>query len=99
MKNLSRILIGIVLFLITLGTIVIFSARGYSFFISHMGKVAFSIGAFIFFAVIPYKHYKKISKWLMLGIVLALVYTLFSPAVKGASRWLYGCWWESRKNS
>ncbi|MCB0749011.1 MAG: FtsW/RodA/SpoVE family cell cycle protein [Ignavibacteriae bacterium] len=88
MKNLSRILIGIVLFLITLGTIVIFSARGYSFFISHMGKVAFSIAAFIFFAIIPYKHYKKISKWLLLGTVLALFYTLFSPAVKGASRWM-----------
>ncbi|MCB9247167.1 MAG: FtsW/RodA/SpoVE family cell cycle protein [Ignavibacteriales bacterium] len=53
-----------------------------------MGKVAFSIAAFIFFAIIPYKHYKKISKWLLLGTVLALFYTLFSPAVKGASRWM-----------
>lgn len=88
MKNLARILIGIVLFLIVLGAIVIFSARGYTFFISHIGKVVFATAAFVLFAVIPYKNYKNISKYMLVGIILALVYTLFSPAVKGASRWM-----------
>ncbi len=88
MKNLSRILIGIVIFLVLLGSIVIFSARGYSFFFSHIGKVAFSIAAFILFAVIPYKSYRNVSKYMLIGIIIALVYTLFLPAVKGASRWL-----------
>ena len=59
MKNLARILIGIVLFLIVLGAIVIFSARGYTFFISHIGKVVFATAAFVLFAVIPYKNYKN----------------------------------------
>jgi cell division protein FtsW len=88
MKNLARILIGIVLFLTILGTIIIFSARGYSFFISHLSKVIFSVAVFIIFAVVPYKYYKEISKYLLVGIILALIYTLFTPAVKGASRWM-----------
>lgn len=88
MKNLARTLIGIVIFLIILGTIIIFSARGYSFFISHISKVIFASAAFVLFAVIPYKYYKEISKYMLMGIILALIYTLFSPAVKGASRWM-----------
>jgi len=88
MKNLARTLIGIVIFLTILGTIIIFSARGYSFFISHISKVIISIVAFIVFAVIPYKYYKEISKYLLAGTVLALIYTLFTPAVNGASRWM-----------
>ncbi len=68
---------------------VIFSAKGYSFFISHLGKIVFAIGGFLFFAVIPYKYYRNLSKYFLIGIIILLVYTLlFAPPVKGASRWL-----------
>lgn len=89
MKNLTRILISIVILLITLGMGIIFSAKGYSFFISHVGKIIFALVGFVFFAVIPYKYYRNLSKYFLIAIILLLVYTLlFAPAVKGASRWL-----------
>ncbi|MDX1701209.1 MAG: FtsW/RodA/SpoVE family cell cycle protein [Melioribacteraceae bacterium] len=89
MKNLARILIALVLLLMTIGTGIIFSAKGHAFFISHLGKIVFAVFGFIFFAVIPYKYYRSISKYFLIGIILLLVYTLlFAPAVKGASRWL-----------
>jgi len=89
MKNLARILITIVSVLITLGTILIFSTKGYSYLFSHMSKVIFAFAAFIFFAIVPYKYYRNLSKIFLIGIVLVLIYTLlFAPAVKGASRWI-----------
>lgn len=89
MKNLIRILIAIVMILMTLGAGIIFSIKGYSFFISHVGKIIVALAAFIFFAVVPYNHYKKLSKFFLIVTVILLVYTLlFAPAVKGASRWL-----------
>ncbi len=89
MKNLSRILIAIVLVLMTLGAGIIFSTKGYSFFISHVGKIIFALVGFLLFAVVPYKYYRNLSKYLLIGIILLLVYTLlFASAVKGASRWL-----------
>lgn len=89
MKNLARILISIVILLITLGMGIIFSAKGYSFFISHVSKIIFALFGFVFFAVIPYKYYRNLSKYFLIAIILLLVYTLlFAPAVKGASRWL-----------
>lgn len=89
MKNLTRTLITIVLFLITMGSVFIFSTKGYSYLFSHASKIIFAIGAFVVFAVVPYSNYKSISKWLLIGIVVALFYTLlFAPSVKGASRWL-----------
>jgi cell division protein FtsW len=89
MKNLARILIAIVLVLMTLGAGIIFSTKGYSFFISHVGKIVFALGGFLFFAVVPYKYYRNLSKYFLIGIILLLIYTLlFAPAVKGASRWL-----------
>ena len=89
MKNLARILISIVLILMTLGMGVIFSAKGYSFFISHLAKIIFALAGFLIFAVIPYKYYRNISKYFLIAIIIMLVYTLlFAPAVKGASRWL-----------
>ena len=89
MKNLTRILIAIVMILMTLGAGIIFSTKGYSFFISHVGKIIFALAAFILFAIVPYKHYRKFSKFFLIGTVVLLVYTLlFAPAVKGASRWL-----------
>ncbi len=89
MKNLARILLSLVLLLITLGAILIFSAKGYTYLVSHISKIIFAFGAFIFFAVLPYKYYRNLSKFFLIGIVLVLVYTLFfAPAVKGASRWI-----------
>jgi len=89
MKNLARILIAIVLVLMTLGAGIIFSTKGYTFFISHLSKIVFALCGFLFFAVVPYKYYKNLSKYFLIGIILLLVYTLlFAPAVKGASRWL-----------
>jgi cell division protein FtsW len=89
MKNLARILIAVVLILLTLGAGIIFSTKGYSYFIAHLEKIVLALGAFIFFAVVPYKYYRNFSKYFLIGIVILLVYTLlFAPSVKGASRWL-----------
>lgn len=89
MKNLARILIAMVLILMTLGAGIIFSARGYTFFISHVGKIVFSIGVFLFFAVLPYKYYRNFSKYFLIGIIILLVYTLlFTSNIKGAARWI-----------
>ena len=89
MKNLTRILIAIILMLIVLGSGTIFSAKGLTYFISHIEKVALALGIFIVFAIIPYKYYKDISKYLLGAIVILLFGTLvFAPAVKGASRWI-----------
>lgn len=89
MKNLARILIAIVLVLMTLGAGIIFSAKGYTFFVSHVGKILFALGGFLFFAILPYKYYRSFSKYLLVGIIILLLYTLlFAPAVKGASRWV-----------
>lgn len=89
MKNLARILISIVLLLITLGAVLIFSTKGYPYLLSHVSKIIFAFAAFIFFSVVPYKYYRNLSKFFLIGIVLVLIYTLlFAPAVKGASRWI-----------
>lgn len=89
MKNLARILIAIVFTLIALGAGIIFSTKGYAFFLAHVSKVIFALIAFLFFAVLPYKYYRNVSKYLLVGIIVLLFYTLlFAPAVKGASRWL-----------
>ncbi len=89
MKNLSRILIAIVLMLIVLGSGVIYNAKGMAYFISHIEKVVLAFGVFVLFALIPYKHYKSVSKYLLLGIIGVLILTLlFAPSVKGASRWI-----------
>lgn len=89
MKNLGRILIAIVIVLMVIGAGIIFSARGYSFFISHISKIILALIGFVIFAVIPYKNYKYFSKYLLIGVILALIYTLFfSASVKGAARWI-----------
>lgn len=89
MKNLARILLSLVLTLITIGTILIFSAKGYSYLLSHISKIIFAFAAFTFFAVLPYKYYRNLSKVFLIGIILVLVFTLlFGPSVKGASRWI-----------
>ncbi|PID58157.1 MAG: cell division protein [Ignavibacteriae bacterium] len=89
MKNIHRILIGIILLLIILGTVLIFSTKGFSFFISHIEKVLIAVVLFFISVTIPYKSYKKISKIALMLIVLMLLLTLFiGPEVKGASRWL-----------
>jgi len=89
MKNLMRILIATVLILMTLGAGLIFSTKGYTFFISHLWKIIFALCGFLFFAVIPYKYYRNLSKYFLLGIILLLIYTLlFATEVKGASRWI-----------
>lgn len=89
MKNLARILIAIVLVLMTLGAGIIYSAKGYSFFISHISKILLALGGFVAFAVFPYKYYRKISKPILITIIALLLFTvLFAPAVKGAARWI-----------
>lgn len=89
MKNLARILIAVVLTLMTLGAGIIYSAKGYTFFISHISKIILAIFGFIVFAVFPYKYYRKLSKPMLIGIIAVLVFTiLFAPEVKGAARWI-----------
>jgi len=89
MKNLTRILIGLVLFLIVMGSSIIYTAKGMSYFVSHLEKVFLALGIFVVFAIIPYKYYRESSKYLLSGIVTILFITLlFAPAVKGASRWI-----------
>ncbi|MCP5061758.1 MAG: FtsW/RodA/SpoVE family cell cycle protein [Ignavibacteriae bacterium] len=89
MKNLTRILIGIVLGLIILGSGIIFSAKGMSYFVSHIEKVLLSVGVFVLFAIVPYKYYRDYSKYMLIAIVGILLATLlFAPAVNGASRWI-----------
>ncbi len=89
MKNLSRILIAIVVMLIMLGSSVIYNAKGINYFFSHLEKVLLAVIVFVFFALIPYKYYRKISKYLLVGIIAILFLTfIFAPSVKGAARWI-----------
>jgi len=99
MKNLTNIFIGIILVLMVFSAVIVFSASGtysahkyanfYWMFKSHIGKEILAIAAMFIFSFVPYKYYKKYSKYaLMFVIVLLLSTLLFSAKVKGASRWI-----------
>ena len=55
----------------------------------HFIKVIIGILFMVMFAIVPYHHYKKISKYLLLSAVGLLVIALIlAPHIKGAGRWL-----------
>lgn len=55
----------------------------------HFIKVIIGILLMVMFAIVPYHHYKKISKYLLLSAVGLLVIALIlAPHIKGAGRWL-----------
>ncbi len=80
------------------GSIMVLSASGtysaikfnsiYFLFKSHLWKVIVALGALIIASIIPYDNYKRFSKYMLLGVILLLIITLFAPEVKGASRWI-----------
>lgn len=99
MKLLIKILIVLVIAFMLLGAIMVFTASGtyslskfnnyYFLFKAHVWKVFLSLFFVFLFAVIPYDKYRKSSKWLLIGVIIALIATLIiSPKVNGAGRWL-----------
>jgi cell division protein FtsW len=99
LKLLYRVLIISVISLMIIGSVEVLSASSiislmkydsyYSLFTSHLLKVFIAFGALILFSFIPYQIYKKISKKLIVGIVVLLLITLFiAHNVKGAGRWI-----------
>ncbi len=98
LKNYIKLYIGVVIFLILVGSLLVFSSSGYfamrsanmyTFFNSHITKVIISLGIVVIAAVIPYEFYKDWSKPAILLTLLLLILTLLlAPKVKGASRWI-----------
>ncbi len=98
MKIVLKSFIALISLLTLLGIIMVLSASGYSslkiddfyfLFNSHIWKVVIAFIALVIFSTIPYEHYKKISKYLLLFAVILLIFTLISAVkVKGAARWL-----------
>ncbi len=98
MKLLIKILLFCVICLMVFGAMMVLSASGtysaikfnsiYVLFKSHLWKVIVAIGALIIASIIPYDNYKQFSKYMLLGVLVLLIATLFAPEVKGASRWL-----------
>jgi cell division protein FtsW len=60
----------------------------YFLFKSHLWKVIVAIGVLIITSIVPYDNYKQFSKYMLLGVLLLLIITLFAPEIKGASRWI-----------
>jgi cell division protein FtsW len=98
MRTLVRLYIGITLFLIAIGTLLVFSASGYFaakhsstfyFFNLHVIKAAIGIMAGIVVATVNYKVYEEYSKEILIVTILMLVAVLlFAPKVNGAARWI-----------
>ena len=99
MKKLSVTLFFLTLILILIGLIVVLTASSsvsaikysdsFYLFKLHLYKVIWAIPALLIAAVIPYEFYKYLSKYLIIGIVITLILTLFfAVEKKGAGRWL-----------
>lgn len=99
MRLMVKIMITIVIALMLLGAIMVFTASGtyslskfnnfYFLFKSHLWKVFAAIILMFAFMVIPYDYYRKMSKWLMIIMVVLLIITyFFGVKTKGAGRWL-----------
>ncbi len=99
MKKLSVILFFLALILILSGLVVVLiasssvSAMKYSdsfhLFEKHLFRVLWAILAMFIAALIPYEFYKYLSKYLIIGIALTLLITLFVAVErKGAGRWI-----------
>ena len=99
LKRYNKILLGLVTALVVIGAIIVLSASSmYSLeksnnfttlFNHHLRIIIFGIGTFVAGMIFPYQFYQKVTKWLLLGAVIALLATFaFGTTVKGASRWL-----------
>ncbi len=84
--------------LIAFGLIILLSASStyafhtrddmYSLFKGQMVKAIFGVGLLILFSAIPYDYYKDYTRYMLLGLVIILVATLFTAPVKHAHRWI-----------
>lgn len=99
MKKLALTVFFETFILMMLGLIIVMSASStysafkfdstFYLFNSHLGKVFLGLFFLILFCFIPYEIYKYYSKWMLIGIAIVLVITLFvAPSIKGAGRWL-----------
>ncbi len=99
MKKLALTVFFETFILMLLGLIIVMSASStysafkfestFYLFNSHLGKVFIGLFFLILFCFIPYEIYKYYSKWLLIGVAILLVVTLFlAPNIKGAGRWL-----------
>ncbi len=99
LKRYNKVLLTLISALVIIGCVIVFSASSlYSlekssnfaaFFNHHLKMVGIGFFAFLIGMVFPYQYYSKLTKWLMLAIVIALLLTIaFGTSVKGATRWL-----------
>lgn len=98
LNGLLKLYIAVVVFLIFIGMLLVFSSSGYfamkassmyAFFNSHLTKVIIGLTLMVIAAVIPYEYYQDYSKWMLIGTLLILLFTLmFAPKIKGAARWI-----------
>lgn len=99
MKKYSIIIFFLTITLILIGLVVVLTAsstisaklHGDSFYMfkQHISKVGLAFALLLVASVIPYEFYKYLSKYLIIGVVILLIITLFTAAEKkGASRWL-----------
>jgi len=99
MNTWVKILILLVVFMISLGAIMVFTASGtysmmkfnsiYHLFQSHLWKIVAAVGGMVLFSRIKYEKYRDVSKIALFAIIVVLVLTfLLAPKVKGAQRWI-----------
>ena len=99
LRNLVRILVALMAALIVIGMTLVLSASStysalkfdsiYYMFNNHIVRVVVAALVFLLFSIIPYETYKKLSKPLLLGILVTLFLTfLLAARVKGANRWI-----------
>lgn len=94
----GKILFTLILVMVLLGTLTVFSAsktislvklgNQYSLGVSHLVKIGFAFLAGFLMYKLPISFVKKYSKFAVLVVFLAIIYTLFTTKIKGAGRWI-----------
>ncbi len=94
MKGISRVFLSIIFALVVMGIVMILGAtsgisKNYSMIFNHLIKVGGAIVVLVATMLTPYNKYRKVSKILLFGGLLLLIYTLIAGInIKGASRWI-----------
>jgi len=90
MKNVTRVMLFVVICLVIFGALLILSSTGsMPFFKAHVTKVLIAFAGFFTFMLIPYEYYKKYSKYALLFSILLLVLTpILGTEKNGARRWI-----------